>query len=70
VKPRARVESLMLEDVEPAMVRPSSDERSNKNLVEEGTIVITRGWSQRWHRGTVIDAERERIRKLGLRGDV
>jgi hypothetical protein len=60
----------MLEDVEPALVRRLSDERSNKNLVEDGTIVVTQGWSQRWHRGTAIDAERERVRKLGLRGDV
>ncbi|KAH8769238.1 hypothetical protein BGZ57DRAFT_987094 [Hyaloscypha finlandica] len=65
-KYRARVESLMLEDVEPAVVRPSSDDRSNKNLVD-GAIVVTQGWSQQWHRGTAVDAERERVRRLGLR---
>jgi hypothetical protein len=59
----------MLEDVEPAVVRPSSDDRRNKNLVD-GAIVVTQGWSQKWHRGTAVDAEQERVRRLGLRDNI
>jgi hypothetical protein len=68
-KSRARVESVLLDDVEPPAERRDADNRSNKSLVE-GTIVVTHGWNQKWHRGTKDDEQRERIRKLGLNGNV
>ena len=55
----------MLDDVEPAVFRPASDERSNKNLVD-GSIVVTQVWTQKWHRAGPNDAERDRAGTLGF----
>lgn len=59
----------MLDDAATSADRHSVDDRSNKSLVD-GTIVITQGWSQRWHRGTREDEQRERVQKLGLSIDI
>ncbi|KAE9363007.1 hypothetical protein N431DRAFT_390519 [Stipitochalara longipes BDJ] len=68
-KAQVRTESIMLEDVEPAVFRSSSDERSNKELMD-GKIVVTQVWTQKWHRAPAIDAEKGRVRNLGLMDDV
>lgn len=66
-KSQARTESVMLDEVEP--VDRTEDTGSQKSLVD-GTIVITQGWSQKWHKGSLEDQYRERQRQLGLRDDV
>jgi len=63
---RARLESLMLDDVEPA--RLSSDGGSKKSLVN-GTIVVTQQWSQKWQSGPPSDLE-HKTWKLGFKSSV
>lgn len=56
----------MLDEVEP--IDRHADTGSQKSLVD-GEIVITHGWSQKWHKGSLEDQYRERQRQLGLRND-
>lgn len=65
-KSQARTESVMLDEVEP--IDRHADTGSQKSLVD-GEIVITHGWSQKWHKGSLEDQYRERQRQLGLRND-
>jgi hypothetical protein len=57
----------MLEEVEP--VDHNGDAGSQKSLVD-GTVLITQGWSQKWHQASPEDEYRERQRQLGLRNAV
>lgn len=48
-KSRARIESIVMEDMEPG--RFSSDNGSKKSLVD-GNNISTQGWRQKWQSGT------------------
>jgi hypothetical protein len=63
-KSQARTESVMLDEVEP--IDRNEDTGSRKSLVD-GRIIITQGWSQKWHQGSSEDKRRERERNSGMR---
>ncbi|KFY24795.1 hypothetical protein V493_05029 [Pseudogymnoascus sp. VKM F-4281 (FW-2241)] len=65
IKSAARNESVLLEDMDSnGWVQ---DTGSRKSLVGDG-IIITQAWSQKSHRETGSDVDRERHRKMGLIG--
>jgi hypothetical protein len=66
-KSQARTESVMLDEVDPADRNAETD--SQKSLVD-GEIVVTQGWSTKWHSGSPEDQYKERQKQLGLRNDV
>ena len=66
-KSYVRSESVLLEDLEPN--GETEDSGSHKSLVD-GTIVITHGWSQKWHKGGSEDKEQEREQRLGFRDNM
>ncbi|KFZ24021.1 hypothetical protein V502_01503 [Pseudogymnoascus sp. VKM F-4520 (FW-2644)] len=67
IKSAARNESVMLEDMESNGW--GHDSGSRKSLVGDG-ITITQAWSQKSHKETGEDMERERRHKMGLNGVV
>ncbi|KFY21035.1 hypothetical protein V491_03212 [Pseudogymnoascus sp. VKM F-3775] len=65
MKSAARNESFMLEDMESN--GSAQDTGSRKSLVGDG-ITVTQEWSQKSHRGSGPDMEREKRQKIGLTG--
>ena len=66
-KSQARTESLKLDELE--LTDRTEDTGSSKGLVD-GEIIITQGWSQKWHKGSPEDQFMERQRQLGLRDGI
>ena len=71
-KSKIRTESMQLDDMgegETHMDSSMMDGESKKSLVNEtmdGQILVQHRWTQKWHNGTMEDAERQRFEKLGF----